>query len=206
MKVLVIGGVAAGTKTAAKLKREDRSAEVTIISRDKDISYAGCGLPYYVGGMIAEPGDLIVNTPQKYAALTGVTVHTGKEAVRLDAQSKTVAVRDAADGAEEMISYDRLVIAVGASPAVPPVTGMALSGVFTMRTPEDAIRVRAYAKEHDVKKAVVVGAGFIGLEMAENLQQQGIAVTVIDFAPQILPNILDVEMAAYGRKDRKSVV
>ena len=78
MKVLVIGGVAAGTKTAAKLKREDRSAEVTIISRDKDISYAGCGLPYYVGGMIVEPGDLIVNTPQKYAALTGVTVHTGK--------------------------------------------------------------------------------------------------------------------------------
>lgn len=200
MKVLVIGGVAAGTKTAAKLKREDRSAEVTIISRDKDISYAGCGLPYYVGGMIAEPGDLIVNTPQKYAALTGVTVHTGKEAVRLDAQARTVAVKDVAGGAEETLSYDKLVIAVGASPAVPPVKGMALSGVFTMRTPEDAIRVRAYAQEHDVKKAVVVGAGFIGLEMAENLQQQGITVTVIDFAPQILPNILDAEMAAYGKK------
>ncbi|HCT92259.1 MAG TPA: pyridine nucleotide-disulfide oxidoreductase [Lachnospiraceae bacterium] len=200
MKVLVIGGVAAGTKTAAKLKREDRSIEVTVISKDKDISYAGCGLPYYVGGMIEEPGELIVNTPAKYAALTGVTVLTGKEAIRLDVASKSVAVKDVATGEEELLSYDKLVISVGASPAVPPVKGMGLSGVFTMRTPDDAIRVRDYVQENGVKKAVVVGAGFIGLEMAENLQQQGLAVTVIDFAPQILPNILDEEMAAYGKK------
>ncbi len=200
MKVLVIGGVAAGTKTAAKLKREDRSIEVTVISKDKDISYAGCGLPYYVGGMIEEPGELIVNTPEKYAALTGVTVLTGKEAIRLDAASKSVAVKDVATGEEEMLGYDKLVISVGASPAVPPVKGMGLSGVFTMRTPDDAIRVRDYVQDNGVKKAVVVGAGFIGLEMAENLQQQGLAVTVIDFASQILPNILDEEMAFYGKK------
>lgn len=200
MKVLVIGGVAAGTKTAAKLKREDRSIEVTVISKDKDISYAGCGLPYYVGGMIEEPGELIVNTPEKYAALTGVTVLTGKEAIRLDVASKSVAVKDVATGEEEMLGYDKLVISVGASPAVPPVKGMGLSGVFTMRTPDDAIRVRDYFQDNGVKKAVVVGAGFIGLEMAENLQQQGLAVTVIDFASQILPNILDEEMAVYGKK------
>ena len=200
MKVLVIGGVAAGTKTAAKLKREDRSIEVTVISKDKDISYAGCGLPYYVGGMIEEPGGLIVNTPEKYAALTGVTVLTGKEAIRLDAASKSVAVKDVATGEEEMLGYDKLVISVGASPSVPPVKGMGLSGVFTMRTPDDAIRVRDYVQDNGVKKAVVVGAGFIGLEMAENLQQQGLAVTVIDFASQILPNILDEEMAVYGKK------
>ena len=200
MKVLVIGGVAAGTKTAAKLKREDRSIEVTVISKDKDISYAGCGLPYYVGGMIEEPGELIVNTPEKYAALTGVTVLTGKEAIRLDAASKSVAVKDVATGEEEMLGYDKLVISVGASPSVPPVKGMGLSGVFTMRTPDDAIRVRDYVQDNGVKKAVVVGAGFIGLEMAENLQQQGLAVTVIDFASQILPNILDEEMAVYGKK------
>ena len=200
MKVLVIGGVAAGTKTAAKLKREDRSIEVTVISKDKDISYAGCGLPYYVGGMIEEPGELIVNTPEKYAALTGVTVLTGKEAIRLDVASKSVAVKDVATGEEEMLGYDKLVISVGASPAVPPVKGMGLSGVFTMRTPDDAIRVRDYVQDNGVKKAVVVGAGFIGLEMAENLQQQGLAVTVIDFASQILPNILDEEMAVYGKK------
>ncbi len=200
MKVLVIGGVAAGTKTAAKLKRMDRSADVRVISRDRDISYAGCGLPYYVGGMIEEPGDLIVNTPEKYAALTGVEVQTGKEAVGLDAGAKAVTVKDVTTGEEETLSYDKLVIAVGASPALPPVNGMELAGVFTMRKPEDAVSVRAFAQEKGVKKAVVVGAGFIGLEMAENLQQRGISVTVIDFAPQILPGILDPEMAAFGKK------
>ncbi len=200
MKVLVIGGVAAGTKTAAKLKRADRSMQVTVISKDQEISYAGCGLPYYVGGMIREAGDLIVNTPQKYAALTGVEVLTGREAVALDAGAKTVTVKNVVTGEEEPFSYDRLVLSVGASPAMPPVTGMGLPGVFTVRTPDDAIRIRAYTEENDVKKAVVVGAGFIGLEMAENLQSQGVSVTVIDFASQILPNILDPEMAAYGRK------
>lgn len=200
MKILVIGGVAAGTKTAAKLKRQDRSLEVTLISKDTEISYAGCGLPYYVGGLIAQPEDLVVNTPQKFAALTGVEVLTEKEAVRLDAGQKAVHVKDVKTGQEEVFHYDKLVIATGASPAVPPVAGMDLKGVYTIRTPQDAIGVRAYAEEHDVKKAVVVGAGFIGLEMAENLQQKGISVTVIDFAPQILPNILDAEMAEYGRK------
>ncbi len=200
MKVLVIGGVAAGTKTAAKLKREDRSAQVVLISKGKDISYAGCGLPYYVGGMIETPEELIVNTPEKYAALTGVEVYTGKEAVAVNAQEKTVRVKDVTTGAEESFDYDKLVIATGASPAVPPVAGMDKQGVFTIRTPEDAVGVRAYVGENGVKKAVVVGAGFIGLEMAENLQQKGVSVTVIDFAPQILPNILDPEMAAYGKR------
>ncbi len=200
MKVLVIGGVAAGTKMAAKLKREDRSAQVVLISKGKDISYAGCGLPYYVGGMIETPEELIVNTPEKYAALTGVEVYTGKEAVAVNAQEKTVRVKDVTTGAEESFDYDKLVIATGASPAVPPVAGMDKQGVFTIRTPEDAVGVCAYVGENGVKKAVVVGAGFIGLEMAENLQQKGVSVTVIDFAPQILPNILDPEMAAYGKR------
>lgn len=200
MKVLVIGGVAAGTKTAAKLKREDRELQVTLLSKSRDISYAGCGLPYYVGGMIQEPEELIVNTPAKYAALTGVEVLTEKEVISIDSQTKSVKVKDGKTGGEEVHTYDKLVIATGASPAVPPVKGMELNGVFTIRTPEDAVNVRAYVEEENVKKAVVVGAGFIGLEMAENLQQKGVAVTVIDFAPQILPNILDPEMAAYGKK------
>ena len=119
MKVLVIGGVAAGTKTAAKLKREDRSAEVTIITRDQEISYAGCGLPYYVGGLIEEKDELIVNTPAKYAALTGVNVLTGREAVSLDAAAKTVQARNLETGSMETYSYDRLVIATGASAALP---------------------------------------------------------------------------------------
>ena len=200
MKVLVIGGVAAGTKTAAKLKREDRSIQVTLITKSRDISYAGCGLPYYVGGMIETPEELIVNTPEKYAALTGVEVLTGKEAIKLDAGNKSVLVKDVVSGQEETAVYDKLVIATGASPAEIPLKGADLPGVFTMRVPDDAIRVRAYVEENQVKRAVVVGAGFIGLEMAENLQQKGVSVIVIDVAPQILSGILDPEMADYGKK------
>ena len=200
MRVLIIGGVAAGTKTAAKLKREDRSIDVTVITRDMDISYAGCGLPYYVGGFIESREELIVNTPQKYSALTGVEVRTGKEAVALDAQKKEVTVRDVQTGNTEVCSYDRLVIAVGASPAELPIEGKDLDGVFRMRTPDDADGIRKFAEENNVKKAVVIGAGFIGLEAAENLKARGISVTVIDFASQILPNILDPEMAAYAKK------
>ena len=200
MKVLIVGGVAAGTKTAAKLKREDRNAEVVVITKDKDISYAGCGLPYYVGGLIESRDELIVNTPQKYAGLTGVEVKTGKEAVGLNADRKEITVRDTETGTEEICSYDKLVLAVGASPAVLPVPGTDKQGVFKMRTPDDAIQIRSYAEEHQVKKAVVIGAGFIGLEAAENLKAKGIQVTVIDFASQILSNILDEEMAAYAKK------
>ena len=200
MKVLVIGGVAAGTKTAAKLKREDRSAEVTLIAKGKEISYAGCGLPYYVGNVIEEREALVVNTPEKFAALTGVDVYTGREAVCLDSQGKTVKARNLETGEEEIYPYDKLVIATGASAAVPPVAGMDKQGVFTMRTPDDAVSMRSYIEEHDVKKAVVIGAGFIGLEVAENLKAKGLSVTVIDFAAQVMPNILDPEMALYIKK------
>lgn len=200
MKVLIIGGVAAGTKTAAKLKREDRSMEVTVITKDQDISYAGCGLPYYVGGLIESREELIVNTPQKYAGLTGVEVRTGKEAVSVDPGKKEVTVQDVLTGNTEVCPYDKLVIATGASPAELPIEGKDLPGVFKMRTPDDAEKIRAYAEENNVKKAVVIGAGFIGLEAAENLHARGIKVTVIDFAPQVLPNILDPEMAAYVKK------
>ena len=200
MKVLIIGGVAAGTKTAAKLKREDRSIEVTVITKDQDISYAGCGLPYYVGGFIESRDELIVNTPQKYSGLTGVEARTGKEAVALDADKKEVTVKDVQTGNTEVCPYDKLVLAVGASAAELPIDGKDLPGVFKMRTPDDAEAIRTYAENNGVKKAVVIGAGFIGLEAAENLHARGINVTVIDFASQILPNILDPEMAAYAKK------
>lgn len=200
MKILIIGGVAAGTKTAAKLKREDRSAEVTVITKDRDISYAGCGLPYYVGGLIENREELIVNTPAKYAGLTGVEVKTGKEAIALCADKKEVIVKDVETGAEEAYGYDKLVLTVGASPAKLPIEGTDLSGVFQMRTPDDAENIRSYVEENQVKKAVVIGAGFIGLEVAENLKAKGVQVTVIDFASQILPNIVDVEVAVYAKK------
>lgn len=200
MKVLVIGGVAAGTKAAAKLKREDRSAEVVLLTKDRDISYAGCGLPYYVGGLIPDRESLIVNTPQKYAALTGVSVLTGREAVALDANGKVVTARNLESGETEQYGYDKVILATGARPMVPPIEGIEKTGIFKLRTPDDAVNIRAYIEEHSVKKAVVVGGGFIGLEAAENLKIQGVAVTVIDFASQVLPNILDSELAGYVKK------
>lgn len=200
MKVFVIGGVAAGTKTAAKLKRVDRSIDVTIITKDADISYAGCGLPYYVGGLIESRDELIVNTPQKYAALTGVTVLTGREAVSLDSEAKSITAKNLENGESEVYHYDACVIATGASSIMPPLPGIGLKGVFKMRTPDDAITLRSYIKENDVKRAVVAGGGFIGLEVAENLKQQGVSVTVVDLASQIMPNVFDPEMANYAKK------
>ena len=195
MNVVVIGGVAAGTKVAAKLKRLDRSAHVCVYTKGEDISYAGCGLPYYVGGGIASRDALIVNTPAKYAGLTGAEVKTRMEATGVDAAAKVVRF---ADGSA--VSYDKLVIATGASPFVPDVPGVSLPGVFTMRTPEDAIGLRAYVEENNCRSAVVVGGGFIGLEIAENLLARGLRVTVADMASQLLPNLFDPAMADYIRR------
>lgn len=200
MKIVVIGGVAAGTKAAAKIKREDRSAQVEVYTKSRDISYAGCGLPYYVGGGIESREELIVNTPAKFSALTGVSVFNGQEAVSVDAKSKTVQFRSVADGSQKDVSYDKLIIATGASPIVPKIDGTALNGVFTVRTPDDAIAVRDYIEKNNCRKAVVAGAGFIGMEMAENLMSRGLAVTVIDMTSQILPNVLDPEMAGFAAK------
>lgn len=195
MNIVVIGGVAAGTKTAAKLMRQDRSAKVTVYTKSKDISYAGCGLPYYVGGSIETREELIVNTPEKYMGLTGVEVKTEMEAVSVDASAKTVTF---ANG--ETVSYDKLIVATGATPFVPNVAGTDKNGVFTMRTPDDAIGLRAYVDENKCHSAVVVGAGFIGLEIAENLLAKGLKVTVVDMADQVMPGLFDTEMADYIRR------
>ena len=196
VKVLIIGGVAAGTKVAAKLKREDFGADVTILTMGKDISYAGCGLPYYVGNVIRDRKQLIVNTPDSFEKLTGVRVVTETEAVKVNRQEKTVEAVSAVTGERSVYGYDKLVIATGASPIKPPLEGMDLEGVFFMRTPKDAITLRERIEAGDVKRAVVVGGGFIGLEVAENLLAQGIKVSVIDMAPHVLPGF-DPEMAEY---------
>lgn len=197
MKVLVLGGVAAGTKVAAKLLREDRSCEVTILTKGKDISYAGCGLPYYVGDVIHEKSELIVNTPEKFQKLTGATVLTQMEAVAVKPDQHKVEAKDLKTGEQKEYGYDKLVIATGASPFVPQIPGLELKNVFFMRTPDDAIRLREAVESGTIRRAVVAGGGFIGLEVAENLAAQDIKVTVIDFADHVLPNFLDPELSEY---------
>ena len=196
MKIVIIGGVAAGTKTGAKLKREIPEAEVIIYTKGSDISYAGCGLPYYIGGSIEEREELIVNTPEKFTALTGVEVRVNSEVTKVNKDSKTIVLNNG-----ETVAYDKLVIASGAESFIPPVEGTDLQGVFKVRTPDDAIDARKYVDDKGCKKAVVIGGGFIGLEVAENLMQKGLSVTVMDMASQLMPNIFDKEMADYVRRN-----
>lgn len=196
MKVLVLGGVAAGTKVAAKLMREDRGNEVVVLNKGADISYAGCGLPYYVGHVIEDREQLIVNTPEKYSRLTGVTVLTETEAVKVDPEGKKVVARNLKTGEEQVHEYDKLIISVGASPVKPPMEGCDLENVFFVRTPEDAIQIRDVVDAGNVKRAVVVGAGYIGLEIAENLKLQGVRPFVLDMAEHALPGF-DAEVAEY---------
>lgn len=198
MKVLVLGGVAAGTKIAAKLMREDRANEVIVLNKGKNISYAGCGLPYYVGHVIENKEELIVNTPLKYEKLTGVKVLTEVEAINVEPEAKKVTAVDLKTQETKEYTYDKLVIAVGASPVKPPIEGCDLENVFFMRTPEDAIRLRETIDAGGIKKAVVVGAGYIGLEIAENLKTLGVRPFVLDMAPQILAPGFDKEMADYA--------
>ena len=197
MKVLIIGGVAAGTKIAAKLKREDRNCEVTILTKGRDISYAGCGLPYYVGDVIKTRGELVVNTPEAFMDLTDAAVRTGMEAVGIDRAGKTVSVMDLSTGEVFGEKYDKLVIATGASPFVPNCEGTELENVFYMRTPDDADALRKKVDSGEIKRCVIVGGGLIGLELAENLTARDVKTIVIDFAPHVLSEMLDPEMSEY---------
>lgn len=196
MKVLVIGGVAAGTKTAAKLKRENRDLDVTLITKGENISYAGCGLPYYVGGIIENKSDLIVNTPKSFSDLTQVEVRTGIEALSIDRNEKIVNAINLNNNEEVKFNYDKLVIATGADPVKPPIEGIDLEGVYYMRTPNDAIAVREVVENDNVKRAVVVGGGFIGLEVAENLHEMGVKTTLVEAMDHIMPGF-DDEVCSY---------
>lgn len=197
MKVLIVGGVAAGTKVAAKLKREQRDAEVLILTKGKDISYAGCGLPYYVGDVIKTRDELVVNTPEAFTSLTGAEVRVGVEVTALDREKKQVIATDLATCEQSTHTYDKLVIATGAHPFVPSCEGVDLDNVFFMRTPDDADALRRKVDAGEIRRAVVVGGGLIGLEAAENLAGRGVKVSVIDFAPHVLSELLDPEISEY---------
>lgn len=194
MKVIIIGGVAGGATTAARIRRVDESAEIILLEKGKYISYANCGLPYYIGGVIEEREKLFVQTPEAFSTRFRVDVRTENEVIFIDRKRKTVTVRQSSEDTYEE-SYDKLLISTGASPVRPPLPGIDLSGIFTLRNVADTDRIKEYINRHAPRKAVVVGAGFIGLEMAENLHAQGAKVSIVEMGNQVMTPI-DFSMAS----------
>lgn len=194
MKHIIIGGVAGGATAAARIRRADESAEIVLLEKGKYISYANCGLPYYIGGTIPDRESLFLQTPESFGGRFNVDVRVRSEAVAIDPQAKTVTVRRG-DGSEYTESYDKLLLSPGASPVRPPLEGIDSEGIFTLRDVDDTDRIKNYITSNEIRRAVVVGAGFIGLEMAENLHQAGAQVSIVEMADQVMAPI-DFSMAA----------
>lgn len=173
MKYVIIGGVAGGATAAARLRRIDEQAEIILLEKGKYISYANCGLPYYIGGVIAEREKLLVQTPASFGKRFRIDVRVENEVIAIDSEKKTLTIRKA-DGKEYEETYDKLLLSPGANPVKPPLEGIDSEGIFTLRNVEDTDRIKAYITDKQVKRTVVVGAGFIGLEMAENLHHAGV--------------------------------
>lgn len=192
MRIVIVGGVAAGMSAAARARRLDETAEIIVLERGAHVSFANCGLPYYVGGEIEQRSSLLVQTPESLRAALDLDVRIGHEAIALDAEAKTLTVRSA-EGTE-LLSYDALVLAPGATAVRPAIEGLDSPRVRTLRTVEDAIVMRETV-ESGARRAVVLGAGFIGVEAAEALRLQGLDVDVVEFAPHVLPP-LETEIAA----------
>ncbi len=194
MRIVIVGGVAAGASAATRARRLSEEAEIIMLERGPDVSFANCGLPYHLGGEIADREKLLVVKPELLARRFRIDVRTRSEVVAIDRARKLVQVRDLAHGQRYDLEYDKLVLAMGAEPLRPPIAGLDLAGVFTLRNLADIDRIKAFV-DGGVGSAVVVGAGFIGLEVVENLVRRGVATTLIELQDQVLP-VLDREMAA----------
>lgn len=194
MKYLIVGGVAGGATAAARIRRNTESAEIILLEKGAYISYANCGLPYYIGGVIDDRNKLFVQTPEAFGRRFRIDVRTNSEVISVDTRNKTVTVRTT-DSRTYSETYDKLLLSPGASPVVPPLPGIMSKGIFTLRNVQDTDRIKQYIHNHVVKRAVVVGGGFIGLEMAENLKHSGIDVAVVEMADQVMGPI-DYSMAA----------
>ena len=195
MRVIIVGGVAGGATAAARLRRLDENAEIVVFERSGYVSYANCGLPYYVGGVIEQKEALTLQTPESFWSRFRVDVRVRHEVTAIDTANRTVTVRDLANDIEFTETYDKLLLSPGAKPVIPPVPGVDGPRVFTLRTVEDTFRIHDFVERTRPRRAVVVGGGYIGLEMAENLVERGIAVTVLQ-RPKQLMNTLDYDMAA----------
>lgn len=202
-RVLIVGGVAGGATCAARLRRQDEDAKIVVLERGPYVSFANCGLPYYVGNVIQEESKLLLASPTLFRERFNIEVRTRNEVLAIDRAALTVSVRDLETGREYSEPYDALVLSPGAAPIRPPWPGIDLPGIFTLRTIPDSREIRHWIDEKKTRKAVVVGGGFIGLEMAENLAHRGIAVTIVELASQVMPP-LDPEMAEYARQRLES--
>lgn len=192
-RVVIVGGVAGGASCAARLRRLDEEVEILILERSGHVSFASCGLPYYVGGVISDRQQLLMASPERFRDFFRIEVRVRHEVTRIDRAAKTVEVRNLATQAVRVEPYDVLVLAPGAAPIRPPLPGIDLPGVHTLRNMEDADRIHEAVVARQAKEAVVIGAGFIGLEMAENLVHRGLDVTLFELSDQILP-VMDPEM------------
>ena len=196
MKIVIVGGVAGGATAAARIRRLDESAQVVVFERSGHVSYANCGLPYYIGGVIQDPAELTLQTPESFWRRFRIDMRVRHEVLAIHPEKKTVSVRSLDSGEEFEERYDKLLLSPGAQPTQPQVPGVGLERLFTLRTVEDTLRIRRFVEQARPRSAVLAGGGFIGLEMAENLRELGLDVTIVQ-RPQQLMNPFDPEMASF---------
>ncbi len=196
MKVVIVGGVAGGATAAARIRRLDENAEVVVFERSGYVSYANCGLPYYIGGVIEDPAELTLQTPESFWRRFRIDMRVRHEVTAIHPERQTVSVRNLGTGEEFEESYDKLLLSPGAKPTQPPLPGVGLDRLFTLRTVEDTLAIRNFVEREHPKSVVLAGGGFISLETAENLRELGLDVTIVQ-RPKQLMNPFDPEMAAF---------
>ena len=196
MKVLIVGGVAGGATAAARIRRLDETAEITVFERSGYISYANCGLPYYIGGVITDPEELTLQTPESFFSRFRINMKVHHEVTAIHPNQKKISVRNLETGEEFEESYDKLLLSPGAKPTQPRLPGVGIEKVFTLRTVEDTFHIKEYINKNQPKSAVLAGGGFIGLELAENLKELGMDVTIVQ-RPKQLMNPFDADMASF---------
>lgn len=189
MKFIIIGGVAGGATAAARLRRLDEYAEIIVIEKSGHVSYANCGLPYYLGGVIQDKNKLTLHSPLSLYARYRIDVRVNSEVIEINKEEKYVKVKEYLTGNEYIESYDKVLLSTGASAIIPPFEGIDNDGIFTLKTVEDTYQIEEYIKTHKVKKATIIGGGFIGVETAENLSKRGIEVTIVEKRNHLLPNL-----------------
>lgn len=203
MKVVIIGGVAGGATAAARIRRLDETAEILVFERSGYISYANCGLPYYIGDVITDPEALTLQTPESFFSRFRVTMKVRHEVTAIHPERNTVSVTNLETGEEFEESYDKLLLSPGAKPTQPKLPGTGISKLFTLRTVEDTFRIKEYINQKQPKSVVLAGGGFIGLELAENLRELGMDVTIVQ-RPKQLMNPFDADMAAFIHNEMRS--